>query len=76
MAKENRVVINFDTRFFTKEGIILAADDFRESFWVLVDGSEESIMVVLIPKEGEPPSIIEDEFYNYALATMKNFQFM
>lgn len=74
--KDNRVVINFDTKFFSKEAILQTAHEYTESFWVLVDGSEDSTIVILIPKEGEAPDILEDEFYNYALATMKNTQFI
>jgi len=37
-----------------------------------VDGSEESIAAILIPKEKMDKDVLRDEFYNYVLATVKN----
>lgn len=74
--EEKKVVMNFDSKLFRKEAIIEAASDYTESFWMLVEGSDDSIFVVLIPKEGSvEKKKIEDEFYNYVLASTKNIQF-
>jgi len=73
---ENKVLVNFDTKFFRKEHIILAAQAYTDSCWILVDGSEESVAAILIPKEKEiGKERLKDEFYNYVLATVKNSQF-
>jgi hypothetical protein len=70
---EKKVIINFDTKLFRKEHILLAAQDYTESCWVLIDGSDESVSAILIPKEGDiGKEELKDEFYNYVLATVKN----
>ncbi|MEM5793013.1 MAG: hypothetical protein QXY45_01465 [Candidatus Aenigmatarchaeota archaeon] len=72
--KPEKVLVNFDTKFFKKEHVILAAQAYTEPCWVLVDGSDESITAILLPKEGGiSPEKLKDEFYNYVLATVKNF---
>ena len=68
----DKIIINFDTKFFKKEHVILAAQAYTDSCWVLVDGSEENVTVILIPKEKMDKDILRDEFYNYVLATVKN----
>ncbi|MBD3155370.1 MAG: hypothetical protein GF368_01815 [Candidatus Aenigmarchaeota archaeon] len=74
MSMNTKVVINFDTKLFKKEHIILAAQDYTEPCWVLVDGSEDSVSAILIPKDGEiEKEELKDEFYNYVLATVKNY---
>jgi len=74
--KKQRIEMNFDGKFFKKEHVLLAAQDYSNSFWMFVDGSDENILAVLIPKEDEKidKKLIKDEFYNYVLANVKNFQ--
>jgi hypothetical protein len=68
-----RTTVNFDTNFFQKEHVILAAQAYTDSCWILVDGSEKSVSAILIPKEkGIEKEKLKDEFYNYVLATIKN----
>ncbi len=70
---KNKVIVNFDTKLFQKEHILLAAQAYTESFWVLVDGSDESTSAILLPKKGKiDGEKLKDEFYNYVLATVKN----
>ena len=76
MISENKILINFDIKLFKKEHILLAAQVYTEPCWVLIDGSNESISAILIPKEkGIDSETLKDEFYNYVLATVKNTQF-
>jgi len=72
--EKKKTVMNFDTKFFKREAIIETAREYTDLFWILVDGSDESIFVSLTPKEGDAPEFLEDEFRNYALAMMKNLQ--
>ena len=72
MRLVNKVMVNFDTKLFKKEHVMLAAQAYTDSCWVLVDGSEESITAILIPKEKIESQKLKDEFYNYVLATIKN----
>ena len=76
MSKGQRIEINFDGKFFRKEHVMLAAQEYTTSFWVFVDGSDESILSVLIPKGNEKIDVknIKDEFYNYVLSIVKNLQ--
>jgi hypothetical protein len=74
--KGKRIQVEFDSNFFRKEHVLLAAQEYTSSFWVLVDGSPDRTFAVLIPKEGDiDPKLVEDEFYNYVLSVTKNFQF-
>ena len=73
---EIKIIINFDTKFFSKENVLLAAHEYTNLCWMLVDGSDKSISVIMIPKEKAFDSEkLKDEFYNYVLATTKNAQF-
>ncbi|OGI15186.1 hypothetical protein A3K63_03600 [Candidatus Micrarchaeota archaeon RBG_16_49_10] len=73
--KGKRIEIFFDGKFFRKEHVLIAAQEYTTSFWVLVDGSPEKIMAVLIPKESDSDlKLVEDEFYNYVFSVTKNLQ--
>ena len=72
-VSENKVLVNFDRKLFRKEHVMLAAQAYTDACWVLIDGSEESVSAILIPKEkGISKETLKDEFYNYVLATTKN----
>ena len=69
----NRVIMEFDTKFFKKEHVLLAAQDYTHLCWILVDGSDEKIVVIMIPKDEKiDTEKLKDEFYNYVLSTIKN----
>jgi len=72
---ENKVTINFDSKLFKKEHVLLAAQAYTDSCWILIDGSEDSTVAILKPKEKIDKKLLKDEFYNYVLATVKNSQF-
>ena len=65
MTKNQRIEMNFDGKFFRKEHVMLAAQEYTESFWVFVDGSDEKILSVLIPKKNEKIDVknIKDELF-------------
>ncbi|MFH8080541.1 MAG: HxsD-like protein [Candidatus Aenigmatarchaeota archaeon] len=69
---KDRIVLEFDTKFFKKEHVILAANDYIHLCWILVDGSDEKIYAVLIPKEEMDVEKLKDEFYNYVLSMVKD----
>jgi hypothetical protein len=69
----NRVIIEFDTKFFKKEHVLLAAQDYTHLCWMLVEGSDEKIVAIIIPKDDKiDKEKLKDEFYNYVLSTIKN----
>jgi uncharacterized protein YrzB (UPF0473 family) len=69
----NRVMMEFDSKFFKKEYVLLAAQDYTHLCWTLVDGSDEKIVVIMIPKDDKiDTEKLKDEFYNYVLSTIKN----
>lgn len=71
--EEKEVLINFDTKFYPFDCILRAAQDFSDSCWVSVDGSPESLQVMLRPKSDEIDlDTLGYEFYNYVLGIIKN----
>jgi len=73
-ARSRSTLVHFNTRFYSLESIMKAAQSYSESCWVLVDGDRESIIqVCLTPKsQNLPLDNIGYEFYNFVLGVIKN----
>ena len=72
MKNDNKIVIEFKNSLFDRRSIMLAAEEYTEFCWILIDGSDDSTVVIIRPKKkGTNIEKIKDEFYNYVLATMK-----
>lgn len=71
--EEKEVLVNFDTKLYPSDCIFKAAQDFSDSCWTSVDGSQENLQVMLRPKSDEINlDTLGDEFYNYVLSIIKN----
>lgn len=72
-TEEKQVLVNFDTKLYPSDCVFKAAQDFSDSCWTSVDGTQENLQVMLRPKSDEIDlDTLGYEFYNYVLGIIKN----
>ena len=57
-------------KFYDKHAVVQAIEDFREACDARI--LNDNIEVQIIPREGEDPGRIRDEFCNYVLGLMRS----
>lgn len=66
--EKNEVILRFNSKFYTKESINQALNDF----YSVCTARKEGDAIILAPKEGIDINMMGYEFYNYVLGLMKN----
>jgi hypothetical protein len=72
--RNNEAMLFIDTRFYDYDSVMLAANAFRDSCWVYLDGDvNDKLMVCLKPKSKDVKlANVGHEFYNHVLGLMKH----
>ncbi len=65
---KNEVILSFNNKFYNKEVIDKAIEDFKQA----CDVRQEGELIILKPKEKTDLNILGYEFYNYVLGLIKN----
>lgn len=81
--KTGQVIAQFDVQLYPADCIFKAAKEYRDSYWIFVDGNNKVLQVVLKPKSndvkkcpGEKPDLdkLGLEFYNRVLTVSSHSQ--
>ncbi len=69
---KGELIVFFDTKIYPSDAVLKASEKFTENFWTFVDGDKsDKIILKIKPKSGKAEKEIAFEFYNFALAMIK-----
>ncbi len=81
--KTEQVIAQFDVRLYPADCIFKAAKEYRDSYWIFIDGNNKVLQVVLKPKSNDVKKSRGDalgldklglEFYNRVLTISSQSQ--